>query len=198
MRSTFKAGVVLVLILSLTAAGCAEKSDAEQASAALGRGLKLHQQGQLLEASKAYREVLVHDPNNKWAFYNLGLIDQQSGRTSSAEANYRQALELDANFTAALFNLAIVLTKTKPEEAVTLYGRLIQVNPDDAVAHLNLGFLLLDLGKTEEGNRELDKAVQLDPKLKARLPASPSPESTSTPTPTPRSEPKSPQPTPSR
>lgn len=196
LRSTVKACVVLVVILSLTAAACAKKSDAQQASDALGRGLKLHQQGQLLEASKAYREVLVHDPNNKWAFYNLGLIDQQSGRNSSAEANYRQALELDANFAAALFNLAIVLTKTKPEEAVALYRRLIQVNPDDAVAHLNLGFLLLDLGKTAEGNQELDNAVKLDPKLKSRLPASPSPGSS--PTPTQSSEPKSPQPTPSR
>jgi Tfp pilus assembly protein PilF len=196
LRTTVKAGVVLVLILSLAASGCAKKSEGDQASEALGRGLKLHQQGQLLEASKAYREVLVHDPSNKWAFYNLGLIDQQSGRNTSAEANYRQALELDANFAAALFNLAIVLTKTKPDEAASLYRRLIQVNPDDPIAHLNLGFLLLDQGKTDEGTQELEKAVQLDPKLKSRLPASPSPGST--PTPTKSSEPKSPQPTPSR
>jgi tetratricopeptide (TPR) repeat protein len=187
--------VLVCLLFALVAtAGCSGKTEAAQASDALGRGLKLHQQGQLLQAAKAYREVLVHDPNNKWAFYNLGLIDQQSGRTTSAESNYRQALELDPNFAAALFNLAIVVTKTNSEEALTLYRRLIEVKPDDPIAHLNLGFLLTDLGKAEEAKIELDKAVDLDPKLKSRIPPAPA----SSPTATKSPEPRSPQPASSR
>lgn len=42
--------------------------------------------------------------------------------------------------------------------------------PEDAGAHLNLGFLLLDSGEAREGRAELATAVGLDPSLESRIP----------------------------
>jgi tetratricopeptide (TPR) repeat protein len=179
-------------ILSLVILAACSKSAPELAAEALNRGLELHRKGEVTAAARAYREVLVHDPNNKGAFYNLGLIDQQSGRSGSAERNYRQALDFDPDFLPGLFNLAIILTKTNPEEAEGLYRHLLELNPDDSVAHLNLGFLLIDLGKTDEGRAELEKAVELDPKLKSRIPPTPEPAPEAEPVESP--QPRSPQP----
>jgi len=47
---------------------------------------------------------------------------------------------------------------------------VIAVDDTDARAHLNLGFLLLDAEEREEGERELAKAVELDPSLESRIP----------------------------
>jgi len=52
-----------------------------------------------------------------------------------------------------------------PAEAEQLYRRLLAVNPMYAAAHLNLGFLLRQLGRESEAGAELATAAQLDPKL---------------------------------
>ena len=69
-----------------------------------------------------------------------------------------------------MFNLAIVRTGPNAQEAVALYRHLLALAPDDANGHLNLGFLLLSVGQTTEGNAELDRAISLDPKLASRRP----------------------------
>jgi hypothetical protein len=46
----------------------------------------------------------------------------------------------------------------------------LQANPEDAGAHLNLGFLLLDSGQRKEGRLELVTAVGLAPSLESRIP----------------------------
>jgi Tfp pilus assembly protein PilF len=80
--------VAPVAVIAGEACACgSEESPAEKASEELNRGLQAHAAGDLDEAPAAYREVLTHDPQNKHAFYNLGLIDQTSGCPGPAENN---------------------------------------------------------------------------------------------------------------
>ena len=164
------------------------KTSAQKALDALSKGLAAHRAGNLTEAAKDYHEVLALDPNNKFAYFDLGVIDQAQGRSQAAEANYRQALQIDPNFTSALFNLAIVRKPVDAQEAITLYRRLLVVNPNDAAGHLNLGFALLETGQTAEGNAELARAVQLDPSLQSRV-TPPQPTAAATATATGRTKP---------
>jgi tetratricopeptide (TPR) repeat protein len=151
-----------------------QKSESQLASEALAAGLAAHQAGNLPEAAADYREVLVHDPNNKYAYYNLGLIDQTNGSMASADSNYSLAISIDPNYVPALYNLAIVKTAEHDlAAAIDLYERAIGAQPDYADAHLNLGFALIQKGQEKEGNAELKKAVQLDPKLAKRIPEQP-------------------------
>ncbi len=161
------------------------KSKETQTSDLLNAGLQQHVDGKLAEAAATYREVLKKDPRNKFAYYNLGVIDQGANRFDAAENNYRLALGIDANYPPALFNLAIVrVALSYPIDAIALYRRVIAVDPNNAAAHLNLGLLLIASGLTDEGNAELKVAVGIDPALASRLtpPADQTPADGTTPT----------------
>src|SRR6266567_1366009 len=137
-------GLVVLALTLLLSAGCLQnKTQAQRASDALNKGLQAHAAGRLDEAAKDYREVLSHDPQNKYAYYDLGVIDQTQNRPAQAENNYRLALSIDPNFPSALFNLAILRADAgSAQEAVDLYRRDIAADPNNARAHLNLGVLL--------------------------------------------------------
>lgn len=175
MRRNARALVLGLSVCVLVAAACSDDStpDGETAGAEtkLESALEAHAQGRLEEAVRLYQQVLALDPENKFAYYNLGLVDQTEGRTDAAAANYTEALAIDPEFEPALFNLAIIRAdQGSTDEAIELYRRLLATDPEEAGAHLNLGFLLLDRGQRKEGRAELATAVTLDPSLESRIP----------------------------
>ena len=182
VRAGLRTWPAILLLVVLLAGACSKsKSDAEQASVALAAGLKAHAAGRLDEAAADYRKVLVYDPRNKFAYYNLGVIEQVRGDGGSAESNYRIALTIDPGFVPALFNLAILRTaEGGGQEPIDLYRHVVEIDASYAAAHLNLGFLLVDNGQMKKGKAELAIAVGLDPTLASRIPedllASPAPQ----------------------
>jgi tetratricopeptide (TPR) repeat protein len=159
----------VALALALSAA-CGGASDAERATKLVAAGLRTQASGKTAEAGRDYREALVYDPTNKFAYYNLGLIAQTAGIVSVAELQYKLALTTDPAFIPALFNLGTVLSRTDPAQAAVVYQRLIAVDPGNAPAHLNLGFALRQVGRTSEARKEFTRAVALDPTLRRRIP----------------------------
>jgi tetratricopeptide (TPR) repeat protein len=159
----------LVILLAFGLAGCSGNGEVEQADEILQQGLQAQAAGDFDFAVDAYLQVIQLDPQNKFAYYNLGVIEQVRGELPAAEGHYRTTLGLDPDFVPALFNLAILRTETSPDEAVTLYEHLIQVDPSHAAAHLNLGFLLIEQGHERRGQKELEEAVRLDPSLEGRI-----------------------------
>jgi tetratricopeptide (TPR) repeat protein len=163
--------LLLMLAVSVTACGLIGEDDEGQGAATLDEALQAHAEGRIDEAVELYKEVIAVDPENQYAWYNLGLIHQQRGSANLAEDEYRKALEIDPGFVPAMFNLAILLSGIgETDEAVELYRGVIALEPDNASAHLNLGFLLLDTGQRKEGRAELGQAVALDPTLASRIP----------------------------
>jgi tetratricopeptide (TPR) repeat protein len=142
------------------------KPDTKKAATSVEAGLKAHSAGDLTAASADYKQALKYDPKNKFAFYNLALIDASNGNYGLAEANYRSAIKSDAEYEPALFNLAILQTSSDPAEAISLYKRAVTVERKDAAAWLNLGLLLRDEGKVTAGNKAVLRAIALNPKLK--------------------------------
>ena len=61
----------------------------DTAATLLNKALQEHVAGDLAAASEHYEAVIARDPQNKFAYYNLGLIAQTSGRSPDAEHNYR-------------------------------------------------------------------------------------------------------------
>ena len=110
--------------------------------------------------------MLKADADNKYAFYNLGLIAQNGGRLDDATKQYRRVLELDPKYEPALFNLAIIREHDgDTAEAVALYLHVIEANPAAAGARLNLGLALKKTGDITGGEAEIKKAVELNPAL---------------------------------
>ncbi len=173
--------VVLVLVIGVALFARSQGgSDAEQADEVLQEALQLHADGDLDGAEEAYLRVIQLDPQNQFAYYNLGLISQTRGDMVSAESSYRTAIAIDPDFVVALFNLAILRADAgATREAIDLYEHIIEVTPAEganaetirllASAHLNLGFLLIEDGDQTRGEAELDEAVRLDPSLEDRI-----------------------------
>ena len=175
-RTGIISSLALTAALVLGATGCSgddstsssasAKPDTKKAATSVDAGLKAHSAGDLTAASADYKQALKYEPTNKFAFYNLALIDASNGNYGLAEANYRSAIKSDAKYEPALFNLAILQTSSDPAEAISLYKRAVAVERKDAAAWLNLGLLLRDKGKVTAGNKAVLRAIALNPKLK--------------------------------
>ena len=169
--------VVIPLMALLLATACSDDDSdpagqAEDAAEQVQNGLEAHADGDLEQAEEEYKAALENDPENVFALYNLGLVEQTTDRDVDAEKHYRQVLAINPNFPAALFNLAILRSEASAvDEAVSLYERVITLAPENAGAHLNLGLLLQQLGREDRAQTALSTAVQLDPTLASRVAA---------------------------
>jgi tetratricopeptide (TPR) repeat protein len=167
------APVLGVLTLAVLAA-CGDTVAPTPEAQLLTAGLAAQTEGHTQSARAYFKQVLVQDPGNKYALYDLGLIYQQQGDSATASAEYRAALVSDPNYVPALFNLAILRTSSAPYEAIDLYRHVLALQPGYAEAHLNLGYVLRAVGQVTEGNAEIARAVALKPSL-ASPGATPSP-----------------------
>jgi tetratricopeptide (TPR) repeat protein len=165
------------LAIGVTAAACQSTSSPPPNAAKLfQQGLKAQSGGRLTAARADYEAVLAKDPtnhdgNNKYVYYDLGVIDQGEGNASKAAAEYRQALLVDPTYTSALYNLAIIETPTSPQSAILLYQQILAIKPKDTNTLYNLGLLLYDSGQTAEGQTLLKEAIAAAPSLAAKLPS---------------------------
>lgn len=162
--------VATLATLAACGASTSTQSSAQIAVNDVNAGLSEQAAGHLTNAATDYKNAISQDAHNKFAYYDLGLVEQLMGQAAASEGNYRAAIQIDPNYTPALYNLAILRTVPSPAEAEELYRHVISVQPKDAAAHLNLGFLLRSEKRIAEGNTELNTTVSLDPSIASRIP----------------------------
>ena len=167
--------VCVLAAVALAATACSTSGPSATPSGTanqlVGAGLAAQQQGLIPQAKQDYQAAISKDPNNKYAYYDLGVIYQNAQDSTNASTNYRRALVIDPNFKPALFNMAVLETSSDPHGAIALYQQLLQLNPNDANVNFNLGLLLIAQGQPAQGHADLSKAIQIDPSLSSRLPA---------------------------
>jgi len=128
------------------------------------QAIKFHGQGNILEATKSYKELISQGCKDQRVFSNYGAILQGLGKLQEAELSYRKAIELNPDYAIAHSNLGVILRDLgKFKEAELSYRKAIELNPDYAKAHLNLGVILRDLGKSKEAELSYRKAIELNP-----------------------------------
>jgi tetratricopeptide (TPR) repeat protein len=157
------AGLVVWLVVLKDDGG----NDAKQARDAISAGLALQAKGDLAGAYAKYNEALTHERNNKFALYDLAVVDALQSNPGLAEQHYRQALAVDPHYEPAMYNLAIVeQTLGNTRYALSLYQQAVQTNPSDASAHFNLALMLRATGDVKDGDAQMRIARQLNPQLK--------------------------------
>ena len=114
---------------------------------------------------------MLLDPTNKYAFYNLALIAQTKSDTATALANYDKALASDAAYTPAMYNKAILLEASKNDEAIAIYEKIVQINPQASTAWFRLGMAYDRKGDKAKAQAARAEAIKLDPTL-AQVPTS--------------------------
>jgi len=163
---------------ALTLAGCSTGSSASSSGSSqstanelVGAGLSAQQQGLYDEAQSDYQQAISKDKKNYYAEFDLGTIYQHDNDVSSAQGAYNAALAINPKFQQALYNLAVLDTASNPQEAITLYDKVLALNPNDSSSNFNLGLLLIQTGSTASGHQYISTAIRLDPSLASRLPS---------------------------
>ncbi len=122
------------------------------------------------EAARISDAVIKVSPDMASAHQILGASRHIALRLEEAATEYARALELDPKLTTARQSLAdLHRANGKAEEALALYREQLTISPVDKPARAGVVLSLLDLGKKEEADREMEAALKDDPRNMALL-----------------------------
>jgi tetratricopeptide (TPR) repeat protein len=140
-------------------------------TAMLDEGIALGKRDKLDEAKAVFRRILAVDRTNKYAWYNLGVIDQQRNLINEAVKDYDRALVADPGYTPAMYNKAIILESRDVDAAIRLYKQVLVVDPKASTTYVRLGLLYVGKGQTDLAGANFAAAIKLDPSLRDAVPA---------------------------
>src|SRR5882724_2494296 len=113
------------------------------------------------ESESEYARALSLDPKSEAARYALADLKRASGKPEEALALYREQLRLEQESKAARIALASSKRAAgKIQEAVALERDQAQLDQHGSPARAGLILSLLDFGKKDEANTELNSALQ--------------------------------------
>jgi superkiller protein 3 len=126
-------------------------------------GFALFQQGKSDEAVVALEKALAVDPKHWKAHNNMALASIDLGELELAEVHYRESLAIEPQ--AAIYNdLGFVLERQGlPEDAAEAYRKALELDPESASAHYNLGASLARDGEYAEAEGHLRAALATNP-----------------------------------
>jgi len=107
------------------------------------------------QAIAAYKRAIERAPDSASAYARMGAIYRQRAMPAEARAMYEQAAELDGDDPAILFELAqlCIEEEGKPSKVLRLLERVVQLDPEQAPAHVLLGDVYL---RKEQGLRAIE------------------------------------------
>jgi len=128
-------------------------------------GLSHHYGGRPEDACDAFALALHHAPHAGHMHFALALAERKQGKIEQAWASVTRAIGCGHD-TPEAHNLegALLLDMGRIEEAVERFRAAVRIDPANAQAHGNLGYVLFrDCGEYEAGAHHLERALALDP-----------------------------------
>ncbi len=93
------------------------------------------------------RKKCLENSKDAHAFYELGVQCWSMERMQEAKESLEQALKIDPKYSKCLIAMAIVLTvEKKYQEAIGMYARLLEIEPQNILPYLYLPPLLMEIG----------------------------------------------------
>jgi tetratricopeptide (TPR) repeat protein len=157
-------------LAAIALAACGGPSASALAGERVTAGIAAQKAGDFGTATTDYEEALKAQPNDVYALYDLGDVEEYQHQDTAAAAHYQEALAINPHYEYAMYNLAILDSSSDPSAAKALYLEVVQLYPHDAVAHFNLGKVELRLHELTAGNAQIDLAVSIEPDLKKQAP----------------------------
>ncbi len=128
----------------------------------VGLGSILINRSEYSEAVNLLRKALAYE-KSEIAYTMMGVALSSIGRSDEAAANFDAALALDSNYEEAYFNLGLVRKETDRTEAERLFVKALEIAPDYADAHREVGWLLGEADPSPRAEYHLRRAAELDP-----------------------------------
>ncbi len=126
--------------------------------------------GQEEKVEEAVEKWLAAIPDDTEAMLEMAQIKARKGDAAGAEELFKKVAEKDPdNADKLYYNVGATimnrpnLTKDDRERAVVAFEKALEINPDYAKAHLQLGYALLGLGKLKEAREHFERFLALAP-----------------------------------
>lgn len=157
-------GLISVVCLG-AATGCRMVTDGQNIE-----GVRLLEQGQPQAALQRFQKVMVSDPFNADAAYNMAATYHRMGSDQKdqklfdqAESLYNRCLDLNANHVQCRRGLAVLLVETdRSDRAFNLLKNWANSSPHIADARIELARLYEEVGDLETAKLHLSKAILID------------------------------------
>ena len=116
--------------------------------------------------AEAERAVAL-EPNSADAYTQLAINLSWAGRTEEAIPLFKKAIRLSPIPPArCLFNLAACYRIIgQYEDAIAIYKKILQKQPDQMLAHLGLSATLMLAGREDEARKQAAELLRIDPKF---------------------------------
>lgn len=120
--------------------------------------------GKFQEAERAFKKQIEINPNEEYAYNNLGRIYLLTRRYQAAIDYFKRQLQINPLDSHALANLgnAYDMIEGWPE-AADVWQKALSIKPDEPHYLLRLGKALVQLGKLDEAQKHLRRALEKDP-----------------------------------
>jgi len=131
------------------------------------------QSGKVDEAIALNEKVLEKNPNNTEVLVALADLYSRKKNPKKAEEMLAKVVDMDPkNAYRTFYNLGVVienrddLTEADHRKAIEAFRKAIDLRPDYAIAHRDLGFAMLRNGDLPGARKELQKYVDLSPQAR--------------------------------
>jgi len=125
------------------------------------------------EALKALKELIRINPEHSRAYYKMYFIYEKLEKSKEARKSLKQALRIDPAYKFNLLNLLkALLMKDDLNQAwdlIKMYKELIELRPDYALGHYDLGELYLSIDNLKNAKKEYEILKNLDESLADKL-----------------------------
>lgn len=136
----------------------------EPMETSLAQALGFHRRGELGEADRRYRALLLEHPQHLQALLLLGRLSQEQGRHDEALVLAGRALQVDPGSFDALMQQGLALRALgRTAQAVASYDAALALRPDATAALYNLGNALAALDRHEEAVQCYDRVLAFAP-----------------------------------
>ena len=127
-------------------------------------GIAYGRSGDITNAEHHYREALRLLPDYPEVHNNLGNLLLRAGRMGEAEEQFTEAIKLMPELSTAHNNLGIVRQRqNRMPEAIACFRKAVEYDTNFWQAHFNLAMASLSQRAKEEGLRELQTVLRLNP-----------------------------------
>jgi tetratricopeptide (TPR) repeat protein/mono/diheme cytochrome c family protein len=150
----------------------AAKTQPGSVVAATELGTALFSSGQLAEAEESLKRAISLDPGYIDARFNLASVEGARSEWEAAANDFKQVLTARPENAKALQHLGEVLAywgdelgrAGKHQEALLRYREALDLRPNDAHLHGQIGMELAAMARLDEAQQEFERALRIDPK----------------------------------
>ena len=127
-----------------------------------GRGRMAGELGDLSEAVADGREAVRIFPTYENGWFTAAFCAERRGDFAAAEHDYREGIRLCPKSYPLAYHWAVFLWRRgRPDEAAAAFARVIELEPEMALNHEDLGRIYASRGWSEKAEEEWDEAVDI-------------------------------------